>query len=120
MTEKYKKNITHHVYLHATRNSFIGLMLILLALYIGMFGYHVLEGMSWIDAFLNASMILSGMGPVSDMKTDAGKLFAGCYALFSGLTFIAIVVIILSPVIHRFFRQIHLESEKSNEASDDD
>ncbi|RUR06177.1 hypothetical protein [Legionella sp. km772] len=115
MTKKHHQDITRRVYLHATRNTLIGLALILLALYIGMCGYHFLEHLSWIDSFLNASMILSGMGPVSEMKTEAGKLFAGCYALFSGLTFIAIVVIILSPAIHHFFRKIHLETGKERD-----
>lgn len=60
-------------------------------------------------------MILSGMGPVDSMKTEAGKLFAGCYALFSGLAFIAIVAIVLSPLIHHFFRRIHLELGKTED-----
>jgi len=90
------------------------LMLTVVALFIGMLGYHIFESMSWIDSFMNASMILSGMGPASELKTDAGKLFAGFYALFSGLAFIAIIVIVLSPVIHQFFRKIHLESQSDN------
>lgn len=100
---------TPKLYLHVTRNAFIGCLLIVLALFIGMTGYHYFEKMPWIDAFLNASMILSGMGPASTMTTSLGKLFAGIYALFSGLAFVAIVVIIFSPMIHRFFRKIHLE-----------
>src|SRR6187402_485623 len=115
MNKDHQQDITRSIYLHATRNTFIGLALIIIALYLGMCGYHYLEGLPWIDSFLNSSMILSGMGPVNGMKTEAGKLFAGCYALFSGLTFIAIVVIILSPAIHRFFRKIHLETGKDNE-----
>ena len=99
---------------HMIRNSLIGFMLIAVALYIGMLGYHLSEGMSWIDSFLNASMILSGMGPAVTLNTTAGKLFAGLYALFSGLAFIAIIVIMLSPMIHRFFRKIHLEGAKSS------
>jgi len=74
-----------------------------------------LEKMSWIDAYLNASMILSGMGPAANLNTSAGKIFAGSYALFSGLAFIAIVVIMLSPIIHKFFRKIHLEATRKNE-----
>ena len=100
------------MYQHIVRNSFIGLMLIASALFIGMIGYHFTEQMSWIDSFLNASMILSGMGPATTLSTSAGKLFAGLYALFSGLAFIAIVVIMLSPMIHKFFRKIHLETSK--------
>ena len=100
------------LYHHIARNSLIGFMLIATALCIGMLGYHFFEEMSWIDSFLNAAMILSGMGPATALITPGGKLFAGIYALFSGLAFIAIVVILLSPVIHKFFRKIHLESKK--------
>ena len=103
------------IYHHMIRNSSIGLILIAAALCIGMLGYHLSEKMSWIDSFLNASMILSGMGPAATLTTTAGKLFAGFYALFSGLAFIAIVVIMLSPVIHKFFRKIHLESNKEEQ-----
>lgn len=99
------------IYHHMARNSFIGLLLIASALGIGMVGYHFSENMPWIDSFLNASMILSGMGPATTLSTNTGKLFAGFYALFSGLAFIAIVVIMLSPIIHKFFRKIHLESK---------
>lgn len=95
--------------LHLTRNSFFGLIFIVLALFVGMLGYHGFEKMSWIDAFVNASMILSGMGPLSPLQTSGGKIFAGCYALFSGLAFIAIMAIIFAPIIHHFFKRIHLE-----------
>lgn len=104
-----------NIYLHLVRNSFIGMSLIVSALFIGMLGYHLFEQMSWVDSFLNASMILSGMGPASPLVTNAGKIFAGLYALFSGLAFIAIVVIMLSPIIHRFFRKIHLEAGRIEE-----
>lgn len=105
-----KTSKASNIYKHILRNSSIGLSLIAVALGIGMVGYHYSENMSWIDAFLNASMILSGMGPANTLATPGGKLFAGFYALFSGLAFIAIVVIMLSPVIHKFFRKIHLEA----------
>ncbi len=91
------------------------MFLIAAALSIGMLGYHVTEKMSWIDSFLNASMILSGMGPATSLTTVSGKLFAGFYALFSGLAFIAIFVMMLSPVIHSLFRKIHLESGRSDD-----
>lgn len=91
------------------RNVIIGLIFIFIGLYIGMWGYHYFEKMPWVDAFVNASMILSGMGPVSTLATDGGKLFAGCYALFSGLAFIAIVGLIFAPIVHRFFHKIHLQ-----------
>jgi hypothetical protein len=95
--------------LHLIRNALIGFLLIAIALFIGMFGYHVTEGMSWIDAFMNAAMILSGMGPAAIIITEKGKLFAGFYALFSGLAFVAIIAIMLAPAVHKFFRKIHLE-----------
>ncbi len=103
----------HHLrqmYILLFRNIVWGLMFILVALGVGMWGYHDLETMSWIDAFLNASMILGGMGPVNPLNTFGGKLFAGCYALFSGLAFIALMAVVFAPVIHHFFRRIHLES----------
>lgn len=92
-----------------TRNTLIGFGMILTSLGIGMAGYHHYENMSWIDAYVNAAMILSGMGPVSNLQTDAGKIFAGTYALFSGILFLVIIAIIFGPVIHRFMRQMHLE-----------
>jgi hypothetical protein len=109
---KKKTLITKQVYVHLTRNSLIGFILITIALYIGMLGYHLLEKMPWMDVFLNASMILSGMGPAAVITTSAGKLFAGLYALFSGLTFITLVVMMLSPLIHAFFHRLHLESSQ--------
>ena len=89
----------------------LGVGLILVCLGIGMAGYHTFEKLPWLDAFLNAAMILSGMGPVATVQTAAGKLFAGCYALFSGLALITIVGVILSPVAHRLLHQFHLEDE---------
>jgi hypothetical protein len=120
MSKKNKKHLLkppHNIYLHMLRNSIIGLSLIAAALWVGILGYHYSENMPWIDSFLNASMILSGMGPATNLVTTTGKLFAGFYALFSGLAFIAIIVIMLSPMIHRFFRKIHLETGKHEEDS---
>ena len=65
--------------------------------------------MPWIDALLNASMILSGMGPVNELRTTGGKIFATCYAIFSGVAFLSIVAIFLEPAIHRFLHRFHLE-----------
>jgi hypothetical protein len=84
------------------------------ALGIGMAGYHFFENLNWVDAFVNAAMILSGMGPVSQLNTDAGKVFAGCYALFSGLVFITATSILLAPVAHRALHKFHLESGKKD------
>ena len=75
----------------------------------GTLGYHTAGRLNWIDAFLNASMILSGMGPVDRMETDAAKLFAALYALFSGLVFIGVIGLIMAPWIHRLFHWIHFE-----------
>jgi hypothetical protein len=96
-------------YAWVARNLGLGLLAIGVCLGIGMAGYHFIEQLSWIDAFLNASMILSGMGPVNPMQTNAGKIFAGCYALFSGLALITIMGMILAPVVHRFLHKFHLD-----------
>ena len=85
--------------------------LIAVSLLAGMLGYRLLVGMAWIDAFLNASMLLAGMGPVAtDGLSDAGKLFAGLYALYSGLVLIAIIGIMLAPVVHRLLHRFHWET----------
>ena len=86
------------------------LLAIIIALFVGMYGYHFFEKMSWTDAFVNASMILSGMGPLGNLTTEGGKLFAGFYALFSGLFFILILGIIYAPILHRFIHKYHLDS----------
>lgn len=75
----------------------------------GMLGYAHFERMSWLDAFLNAAMILSGMGPADQLKTDAGKLFAGCYALYSGLVVIISAGFILAPIAHRVLHRFHVD-----------
>jgi len=93
---------------HLFKNLLAVFVLIIIALIIGMSGYHHYEGMSWVDAFVNAAMILSGMGPVTTLLTVGGKIFAGLYALFSGLMFIVIIGLMLAPVILRLFHQIHL------------
>lgn len=77
-----------------------------------MLGYHLLEKMPWADSFANASMILAGMGPLRNLNTTAGKIFAGFYALFCGLIFVSIVAILLAPIFHRFLHKFHLEQGK--------
>jgi len=91
----------------------VGIGLLAAALALGMVGYRVTEHMSWLDAFANASMILSGMGPLGTLQTRAGKLFAGCYALFSGLAFITLAGVILAPFIHRAFHHFHLADDRA-------
>ena len=90
----------------------LGCSLLAFALGLGMLGYHFLEHLSWLDAFANAAMILSGMGPLAPLETAAGKLFAGCYALFSGLLFLTVAGIILAPLGHRLMHKFHLEARE--------
>jgi hypothetical protein len=87
--------------------------LLLAGLGLGMTGYHCFEGLGWLDAFTNAAMILSGMGPVAPLTTAGGKLFAGIYALFSGVAFLTTVGVLLAPVVHRALHKFHLESPSS-------
>ncbi len=87
----------------------ISIAIILVSLAIGIVGYHVTEGLSWIDSLLNASMILGGMGPVDPVRTVAGKLFASFYALFSGMVFLVAVGVLIAPAFHRFLHRFHLE-----------
>jgi len=94
------------------RNGLIGLLLLGFSLGIGMLGYHFLENLSWIDSLLNASMILGGMGPVNPMKTDAGKVFASFYAIYSGVILLASVGILIAPIFHRFLHHFHLADGK--------
>ena len=89
----------------------VGCILVLVSLAVGMAGYHGYEGLPWIDAFVNASMILSGMGPLMSPVTTAGKLFAGLYALYSGLAVLVIAGVIFAPVVHRFLHRFHVEAE---------
>jgi hypothetical protein len=86
--------------------------LIAASLLAGMAGYHALERLSWIDAFLNAAMLLGGMGPVAVPVTDGGKVFAGLYALYCGLVVIAVAGIVLVPVAHRILHRFHVEEEE--------
>ena len=98
-----------HYVLRLVRSVAWGFAFIAVSLFIGMAGYHVFERMSWLDAFLNASMLLAGMGPLASPLTDAGKLFAGLYALYSGFAVLIGAAIIFAPVIHRALHRFHLE-----------
>jgi len=82
-----------------------------LALGLGILGYHYLAGLEWLDAVLDASMILAGMGPVSELHTVDGKLFAAFYALFSGVVFISSIAVLLAPIVHRFLHKFHLDED---------
>lgn len=93
--------------LRLLRSAGAGAVLMLVSLFVGMLGYHALEGLSWIDAFLEASMLMGGMGPVSTPSSTAGKLFAGCYALYCGLVLILVAGILLAPIAHRILHKFH-------------
>ena len=86
-------------------------LLIFSALGVGILGYHYFEQLPWIDAFLNASMILGGMGPVSELHTEGGKIFAGIYALFSGLAFLGVAGLLFTPLLHRLLHRFHFDAE---------
>ncbi len=99
----------HQFIIRLAHSGIISFALITLSLFIGMVGYHILEDLNWIDAFLNASMLLGGMGPVNTPVTFGGKLFAGLYALYCGLTVIVAAGVILAPVVHRILHRFHME-----------
>jgi len=102
---------THRFAVRLAANTLSVIALLGAALAVGMAGYARFEGMSLIDAFANAAMILSGMGPLTPLHTDAGKLFAGGYALFSGITFIFATGILLAPIAHRLLHRFHLDDD---------
>jgi len=87
----------------------IGLGAIAVALAIGITGYHFIAGLKWVDALLNASMILAGMGPVDTLKNSEAKVFASFYALFSGLVFIGVLAVLLAPFVHRLMHKLHMK-----------
>jgi ABC-type polysaccharide/polyol phosphate export permease len=86
-------------------------IILFICLSIGILGYHYSAQIGWLDSMHNASMILSGMGPVVEIKTDAGKWFSSFYALFSGVAFITNISLLLAPIAHRFFHKLHLEDK---------
>jgi len=89
----------------------VAFLILSMALVIGVVGYHYLAGLPWIDALLNASMILTGMGPVDPLRGNGAKLFATAYALFSGLVFITTMTIALAPVFHRVLHKFHVDEK---------
>jgi hypothetical protein len=93
------------------RHLVVALLFIAVALGIGVVGYRYLGHLSWIDSLLNASMILGGMGPVDPLQSTAAKIFASCYALFSGLAFIGIAGVLLAPFAHRLLHRFHIREK---------
>jgi hypothetical protein len=104
-------------YARVARSVALAFAIVMASLGVGMAGYHGFEGLSWLDAFLNAAMILSGMGPVASIQTAGGKLFAGCYALFSGLALITTLAVIIAPLFHRFLHKFHMEADARTKGS---
>ncbi len=98
-----------HYYRRLARHGAMAAGLLLAGILTGMTGYHFLEGQRWTDAFANAAMIISGMGPLDPIRTPAGRIFAGVYAIFSGVAFLTTVGILLAPVVHRALHRFHLE-----------
>jgi hypothetical protein len=114
MYEHHKQPLASKVkfYRRILNNIVFALVIMGVCLLIGIAGYHYWGEVSWIDSLHNASMILSGMGPVVEIKSDSGKIFSSVYALFSGVIFITNVGVILAPAIHRIFHRLHLDDKK--------
>jgi hypothetical protein len=92
-------------------NVFVAFALMFICLMVGILGYHYTDHIAWIDSLHNASMILSGMGPVVEIKSVGGKLFSSFYALFSGVAFITNIGIVLAPLAHRIYHQLHVSED---------
>ena len=98
-------------------SGFVGLIMVAISLAVGMAGYAAFEDLGFVDSFLNASMILSGMGPLHNPQSTGGKLFAGFYALYSGFAVLAIAAIMFTPVVHRLMHRFHLEEMAASDAA---
>ena len=107
--KKQKLASTRVFFLRIIKTLCVSLVIISISLLIGILGYHYFAGIEWLDSLHNASMILSGMGPVVEIKTNSGKWFSSIYALFSGIVFIGNIGVILAPVAHRLFHRLILE-----------
>lgn len=94
---------------HLRKGTIIGVAVLVGSLFLGAAGYHVTEGIPWLDAMLNASMLLAGEGPIAPLHSAAGKVFATFYALFSGIAFVTAVSVVGAPVLHRFLHHVHLD-----------
>ena len=93
------------------RHGFLAAAALLVSLAIGTLGFHWLAGQSWLDAFLNASMLIGGMGPVGSFDQPAGKVFAALYALYAGIVFLGAAAVFLAPVVHRILHKLHLDEQ---------
>jgi len=108
------KQLPHkkHFYGKLMKSATLGSMFLIVSLSIGIIGYHYFFNIPWLDSLVNASMILTGMGPVDKAETDGAKLFSSLYAIYSGVAFLTSVAIIFSPVLHRFLHKFHIEVEE--------
>jgi hypothetical protein len=108
------KKLPHkkHFYSKLFKSIILGSMFLIFSLTIGVIGYHHFFNIPWLDSLVNASMILTGMGPVDRAETDGAKLFSSIYAIYSGVAFLTSVAIILSPIVHRFLHQFRLDIEE--------
>jgi hypothetical protein len=109
---KYQKVASlSHFAKRMSKYAFFATLLISFSMGIGTLGYHYLDNLSWLDSFYMASMILTGMGPVSDMTNDAAKWFSSFYALYNGVAFLSITAVFFAPIIHRLLHILHVEDE---------
>lgn len=112
---KHEKLASPSVFRKRVALSFgLATLLVFIALFAGVAGYHWLAGFEWVDSILEASMILGGMGPINQLPNSGAKLFASSYALFSGLVFIAVMSIVLSPIVHRMLHKFHLDRNQED------
>jgi hypothetical protein len=106
-TAEYRKRILN--------NAKFATLFLSFSMSVGISGYHYIGRLSWLDAFYNAAMILTGMGPVDKMEDAAAKIFAGLYAIYSGVAFLTFVAVLFAPIFHRFLHRYHLETEEVEE-----
>ena len=99
-------------YKRLLKSFLVASLFLLFSLTLGVFGYHYICKLGWLDALANASMILGGMGPIDVIKNDAGKIFISFYALYSGISFLSAFAILIAPALHRLLHKFHLETDK--------
>lgn len=115
MQKSRYKQLPHHKHFlnKLAKNFFIALGLLAVSLFIGMLGYHVTMGLGWVDSLLNASMILTGMGPVDKAETNTAKIFASLYAIYSGVAFLSSVAFLFIPILQRVVHKLHLDIQEN-------
>ena len=114
--KKQKLASVSHFAKRLAKYSLLAFALISISMGIGTFGYRYFNGTTWLDSFYMASMILTGMGPVSEMKNDAAKIFSSFYALYSGVAFLSITAVFFTPIIHRVLHILHVDDEDKGTA----